>query len=170
MKTVENCKSFFARQWSFALGGFIVGMILMGIIAWKIMPHIMLTTHKSKLPFDETVTAINMSAKKHGWVVPKIYNFQESLRKFGYEDMTKIKVLSLCQPHYAYKILKEDSNKKVTAIMPCRFGVYETKDGQVYISEMNIRLMSKMFGGIIEKVMGRVAEEEEEMLKDIIED
>ena len=52
--------------------------------------------------------------------------------------------------------------------MPCRVGVYETKDGQVYISEMNIRLMSKMFGGIIEKVMGRVAEEEEEMLKDII--
>ncbi len=54
--------------------------------------------------------------------------------------------------------------------MPCRFGVYETKDGQVYISGMNIGLMSKMFGGIIEEVMGRVTEEEKEMLKDIIEE
>ena len=170
MKTGKGGHAFFGSQWLFALVCLIVGMILMGFIAWKVMPHMMLTVHKSKLPFDETVAAINISAKKQGWVIPKIYNFQESLRKFGYDDMTKVKVLSLCQPHYAHKILKEDINKKVTAIMPCRFGVYETKDGQVYISEMNIKLMSKMFGGIIEEVMGKVTAEEDEMLKGVIEE
>ena len=63
MKPREKYKQFFGRQWSFALVWLIVGMILMGIIAWKTMPHMMFTIHKSKLTFDETVTAIDMSAK-----------------------------------------------------------------------------------------------------------
>ena len=50
--------------------------------------------------------------------------------------------------------------------MPCRIGVYETKDGKVHIAEMDIGLMSKMFGGTIVKVMAKVAQEEESKSKD----
>ena len=150
--------------------GLIVGMLLMGIIGWTVMPSMMLTVHKSKLNFEETVTAIDKSAKGLGWKVPKIYDIQKSLKEAGNEDMTKVKILSICQPNHAYKILKDDSNKKVTAIMPCRVGVYEAEDGQTYISEMNIGLMSKMFGGTIAKVMGEVAKEEKKMLESVIQD
>ena len=66
--------------------------------------------------------------------------------------------------------MKDDTDKKVTAIMPCRIGVYETVDGRVFISEMNMGLMSKMFGGTIAEVMGGVAEEEKEMLRDIVQE
>jgi len=149
--------------------GLVVGMVLMGIIAWTVMPRMMLTVHKSKLNFEETVTAIDKSAKELAWQVPKIYDIQKSLKKAGYEDMTRVKILSICQPTPAYNILKDDNNKKVTAIMPCRIGVYETKDGQTYISGMNIGLMSKMFGGNIAKVMGGVAEGEKKMLENIIQ-
>ena len=48
--------------------------------------------------------------------------------------------------------------------------MYETKDGHVFMSEMNIGLMSKMFGGIIEEVMGQVAKEETEMFQHVIQE
>ena len=76
--------------------------------------------------------------------------------------------MSLCQADHAYNILKNDIDKKVTAIMPCRIGVYEDKDGKVFVSGMNMGLMSKMFGGNIAKVMSGVAEEEHRILKDVI--
>ena len=152
------------------VAGLVIGLIVMGVAVWTLMPGMMITVHESKLGFEETVSAINESAIERGWTVPKIYDIQASLKKAGHEDMTRVKILSICQPDHAYSILKDDTNKKVTAIMPCRIGVYETADGRVFISEMNIGLMSKMFGGTIAEVMGGVAEEEKEMLRDIVKE
>ena len=152
------------------VAGLVIGLIVMGIAVWTLMPGMMITVHESKLGFEETVSAINESAIERGWTVPKIYDIQASLKKAGQEDMTRVKILSICQPDHAYSILKDDTDKKVTAIMPCRIGVYETADGRVFISEMNIGLMSKMFGGTIAEVMGGVAEEEKEMLSDIVQE
>ncbi len=146
-------------------GGLVAGAVIMGLVAWNMMPGMMLTVHESQFGFDETVEFVTASATKHGWQVPKIYDLQASLVKAGHDDMTRVKVLSLCQPDHAYGVLHHDENKKITAIMPCRVGVYEDASGKVYISEMNMGLMSRMFGGSIAEVMGKVAEEEHEMMK-----
>ena len=68
--------------------------------------------------------------------------------------MTRVKIVTLCNPHYANRILDDDKDKIVTTMMPLGLGVYETKDGAVYISEMNVGLMGMMFGGTIADVMG----------------
>ncbi len=149
------------------LVGLIFGAALTGVAVWQLMPSMMLTDHASRLGFDETVAAIGKAAVDRGWKVPKVYDIQKSLRDAGH-DMTRVKILSICQPTHAHRILEDDANKKVTAIMPCRIGVYETADGTVRIAEMNIGLMSRMFGGVIEEVMGEVAEQEKEMLASII--
>lgn len=149
--------------------GFIGGMIIMTIIFWLIMPGLMLNVYKSNLNFEETVAAINSAAINQGWKVPKIYDIQKSLQSAGHEDMTRVKIISICNPHHAYNVLKFDENKKITAIMPCRVGIYEKKDGQVYLSEMNIGFVSKMFGGTIAEVMSQVADEQHDLIKEIIE-
>jgi uncharacterized protein (DUF302 family) len=138
---------------SLLIGGFVLGVIIAGILFWLIMPSLMLNVHKCKLSFDETVSIINENALNNGWKVPKIYNIKKSLVDAGQSDMTRLKIISLCQPDHAYNILLDDDNKKVTAIMPCRIGVYEGNDGEVYIAEMNMGLMSRMFGGTIAEVM-----------------
>jgi uncharacterized protein (DUF302 family) len=54
----------------------------------------------------------------------------------------------------------------MTAMMPCRIGVWEGKDGATYVSKLNTGLMGKMFGGVVGEVMGgRVAREEDAILK-----
>lgn len=150
------------------LGGLVVGAIVMGVVMWMAMPGLMLNVSMSNLDFEETVSAIEQAAVEQGWMVPKVYDIQKSLQNAGHSDMTRVKVISICQPHHAYDILEDDGNKKVTAIMPCRIGIYEDQSGQVYVSEMNIELMSRMFGGTIAEVMGGVAAEEEEIFKGII--
>lgn len=148
--------------------GLISGLLLMAIMVWVFMPKMMINVDESKYGVDQTVEMIVENAKQGGWKIPKIYDIQKSLVNAGYSDMTAMKIISLCQPGHAYTILREDGNKKVSGIMPCRIGVYESSDGKTYVSGMNIGLMSKMFGGTIETVMGKVAIEEGEMLSDVI--
>ena len=149
--------------------GVIVGAVLAGFLMWSYMPNLMLTVTESKFGVEETVTAIQASAMQNGWKVPKVYDMQKSLEADGFK-IGKLNVLSLCSAEHASKILDDDSRKKVAAMMPCRIGVYEGSDGKTYITQMNIGLMSKMFGGVIEDVMGKVSEEEHHMLKDIIKE
>jgi uncharacterized protein (DUF302 family) len=151
--------------------GLIVGMLLMGIVVWQVMPRMMINVQKSKLNFEDTVSAVNESVtEEKDWKVPAIFDIQKNILDAGHKDMTKVKIVSLCQPHYAKKILESDDDKKVTTMMPLGIGIYETKDGQVYVSTMNIGMMGLMFGGTIADVMGDAAEDIEEMLEDIAKD
>ncbi len=152
------------------VSGLILGVILTGVGVWVLMPKLMLTVHESKFNVDQTVEEIEKSAKANNWQVPKIYTLQKTLQKYGHKDMTEAKIISLCQADHAYNILKNDVDKRVTAIMPCRIGVYADKNGKVFIAGMNMGLMSKMFGGNIAKVMAGVAEEEHNILKNVIAD
>ena len=148
--------------------GLVLGLAGGVFAVWNIMPSQMLTVHESALDFDQTVATIETRATEAGWQVPKIYNLQQSLIKAGHSDMTRLSVISLCQPDHAYNILSDDDNKRVAAMMPCRIGIYETADGAVRVVGMNMGLMSKMFGGAIEEVMGKVSSEEAAMLKGIL--
>ena len=71
----------------------------------------------------------------------------------------------VCKPQHANSVLSVEP--KMGGIMPCTWAVYETTDGEVYIAKMNIGLMSKLFSGVIGKVMKDVAQTEEEMLSKI---
>lgn len=149
--------------------GLIVGIILTAVAVFVFMPKLMVPVHESKQSVDETVAAIEKSALDAGWLVPKIYNIQGTLAKNGHPDMTELKILSICQPDHAYNILKNDKDKFVSGIIPCRIAVYTGKeDGKTYIAEMDMGLMSKMFGGNIAKVMAVVAAEERAMVEPMI--
>ena len=56
-------------------------------------------------------------------MIPKVYSISKSLQKAGYNDVTQIRIISLCKPKYANTILKEDSNKKVTGCMRPKMGM-----------------------------------------------
>lgn len=151
------------------IAGLIIGILLAGFVGWNMMPGLMIHVKESKLGFDETISAINASAAEtNSWKIPIIHELSESLVKAGHDDMTKLSVVELCQPHHAYEVLKKEENRKISAIMPCRASVFEDDDGNVFIAEMNTKLLSKMFGKDVAKVMGIVAEEQEAMFKDII--
>ncbi|MBN1326780.1 MAG: DUF302 domain-containing protein, partial [Candidatus Cloacimonetes bacterium] len=88
----------------------------------------------------------------------------------GYEgEIFRINVISICQTEYSYNILQDDKDKGISAIMPCRIGVYETTGGEVYLTRMNIGLFSKMFKGKVGEILRTVAEDDEKIIRDIRE-
>lgn len=148
-----------------ALLWIVVGMILMGLIIWKVMPSMMLSKRKSSRSFDETIAAIGDGIKKmQDWKILGVNDFQKSIREGGHGDIKKIGSVALCNPRYSSRILADDGNKKVTAFMPIEIGIYEDKSGQVYVSELNVGLLGKMFGGTIAEVMSDAGKDIKDMI------
>ena len=148
--------------------GFLAGIILTIVILKQNFPGMMLQTFKSKLDYNETVRMIEKGAVDNGWAVAKIYNMEKRMKKAGFEDAARVKVVELCHAVHTNDILSQEDDMFIAAIMPCRIAVYEKRNGDVFISKMNIGLMSKFFSENVKEVMGQVAEEDERILKAVI--
>jgi uncharacterized protein (DUF302 family) len=130
----------------------------------------MFAVHRSALDFEATVASIENAAGAYGYKVPKVYDIQASLVSAGHADMARLKVVSLCQPHHAYDLLRRDENKLVSGLMPCRIAVYETAGGEVYVSGLDTGRLGSLFGGDIARVMRTVSEEQERMFSSVYAD
>jgi uncharacterized protein (DUF302 family) len=136
-----------------AAGLILTGMVLMGLIAWFTMPSLMLVKRKSNRNYEDTISALTESLKnKPDWVVKVVNDYQKSTSNFA--PIERVGSMNICNPRYASKILANDADRGVTAFMPLALGVYEDKQGQVYVSQLNVGLMGMMFGGTIAQVMG----------------
>jgi uncharacterized protein (DUF302 family) len=138
----------------------------MGLIVWKVMPKMMLILHKSSKSFDDTVAAIGDAVnKKQDWKILGLNDYQKRIRESGYGEMNRTGSIALCNAHYSSRILADDGNKKVTAFMPIEIGIYEDKSRQVYVSELNVGLLGKMFGGTIAEVMSDAGKDIKDILR-----
>jgi uncharacterized protein (DUF302 family) len=152
-----------ARKAGVFITGIVVGAVLMGILIFVALPRMMLKVHRSALDFDSTVTSIVNAAESHKWKVPQVYDIQQSIVSGGHSDMTRLKVISLCHPTHAYSLLKNDESKHVSGIMPCRVAVYESAEGAVYMSALDVGRLAGLFGGEIGEVMSTISSEQERM-------
>jgi uncharacterized protein (DUF302 family) len=143
--------------------GVLVGMLLMGLVVWFTMPSLMLIKRKSTHDYEAALTILKETLqKKQDWQLLLVNDYQE--RTAAFARLEKVCSLNVCNPRYAGKILGDDANRGVTAIMPPAIGVYEDKKGQVYISQLNVKLLGMMFGGTIAKVMKMAGTDLNEMV------
>lgn len=149
-----------------AVGWVLVGMVLMGLIVWFSMPSLMLIKHKSNLSYNETVNVLSETLKKkQDWRVIIVNDYQKSTAAFV--ALERVGSITICNPRHASKILADDKNRFVTAFMPLGLGVYEDKKGQVFVSQMNVGLLGRMFGGTISDVMGGAGKELSEVVESV---
>ena len=156
-------------MWMLGIAGFVVGVLLCGIIVFTVMPSLMINTRQSKLGFDETITTLEKRIGEHGWTLQggQPIDMNQSMAKQGVTFNPRVKLVKLCKAEYAKSVLTTD--RHVSTMMPCTLSVWENDDGKVYLSKMNMALMSKMFGGNVAKVMGgHVVEDEEKILEGLL--
>ena len=123
--------------------------------------------NESKLGFEETVEYISDKAVEKGWMVPIVHDLKKSVGKAGYE-VRPVKVIEICNPHFASKILEEDKSRVITPMMPLRISVYEIENGDVVIARFNPDMVSKMFGDVAGETLLQACATSEEIVKDII--
>ena len=147
---------------------FIFGVLLTGIVIYQVAPGMMILENESKFSsFDETVAKFEESVKEHNWKIPTTHDLQKTMAKFG-KDVRAVKVIELCHPDHAGKILEKSDERIVSSLMPCRIAIYEKSDGKIYISRMNSGMMASTMDGVIPEVMKEAAAENEEILKAIL--
>jgi uncharacterized protein (DUF302 family) len=148
-------------------GGFASGLLLAVLAVWAFMPGLMIVTHPSSMGFDDTVSAIEESLRRQGWVSSGTLDMQASLARHGRSLGHRVKIVKLCQPDYAVDVLATD--RHVASLMPCSIAIWEDDGGRVFLSKMNTGLMGKLFGGNIARVMGQhVARDEKAILSAVL--
>lgn len=150
--------------------GFISGIMLAVAAMVVTMRSKMVVPERSSKSFEATCEAIERVVPgAEGWSFP-MESFDMSTKleaKSGLPDnVRRIRLFFMCNPKVAKTVL--GAEPKLSAIMPCSWSVYELQDGTVWVSHMNINIMSKMMGGVVGSAMGGVAEADRHFLEQIL--
>jgi len=121
---------------------------------------------KSKYGFDETVQKLSEIASGSGWKLIHVHDLQETMRKNG-KEVLPVKVIEICKPDYAYRLLSEDDQRVYSNMMPCRVSVYEREDGLTYLSRINSALMASQIGGVVQEVMTAAFADAEQFIEKV---
>lgn len=86
------------------------------------------------------------------------------IRKHNGKDVGLVKVMEMCLPSYAARMLSKDPNKCLAVMMPCAIAVYDKADGQIYVARINMELISQVFPGDVGEVLRAVARDDARIL------
>ena len=147
------------------IGGFVAGMAFVGILAWNMMGGLMFTERESQFGLEETVARIqqNIQNTGNGWALSGLRNPAKAVQADG-GNVLPVMMVEACSTKYSGPILKEDSVRFLSILMPCKITVYKKNDGKVYIGNMNAGLMGKMFGPLVGDIMTQVAEDQKKFI------
>jgi uncharacterized protein (DUF302 family) len=85
---------------------------------------------ESAKPFDQAVTDLDVAVKKHNFGVMHVHDLGNTLRSKGIAFAEQCKVLEVCNPGQAAKVLATDM--RLNMALPCRISVY-TENGKTLI-------------------------------------
>jgi uncharacterized protein (DUF302 family) len=120
---------------------------------------------QSPFGLEETVARIqhnveeNPQLKAKGWALSGLRNPAKAVQTDG-GNVLPVLMIEICSTKYSGPILKEDTVRFLSILMPCKISVYKKNDGKTYIATMNAGLMGKMFGPLVGETMGHVAEDQ----------
>lgn len=157
----------------------LVAMLLLGMIALQAGHALadqqrageagstMLIEVVSPLGFEETLEQLEANARDLGWKVPEKWkvDFQRNLMKVTDTDIGPNRVIKMCEPFAAAKLLVKDEYKMLSAMMPCTIAVYVKSDGKTYVAMMNLNMMGEMFGGDVAEMARELGPQMDQMLK-----
>jgi uncharacterized protein (DUF302 family) len=148
-----------------ALLGFVVGIVVVGLGGWMMMPSLMFTERVSPFGLEETVARIQQNIQKagNGWALSGLRNPAKAVQADG-SNVLPVMMIEACSTKYSKPILQEDTVRFLSILMPCKISVYKKNDGKIYIGTMNAALMGRMFGSMVGGVMGQVAEDQKKFL------
>lgn len=136
------------------IAGVVAGWVTALLALWVAAPHLMIRTSESPYSVEETVSRIEAAATAKGWVVAGVKPLDQSIRVNGGPSIPPLRLVELCQASHAGALLDDDSQKKLSVMMPCTVSVYEDSEGGVHVAAMNAGLLGRAFGGEVAKVMG----------------
>jgi len=134
--------------------GFLIGIIFTAVTINISAKPMLVKEFKSPYDFDKTVQVMSDRINnEEGWHVTNVIDQNKAVSENGGFPIGNFKIIKYCHGRYSAEMLKADDRKKIGAMMPKSFAVYQKSDGQVYVSTMNGAVIGKLFGGVEEKII-----------------
>lgn len=148
------------------ISGFFLGLLFTAFMAYIMAPSLMFHERVSPYGLEETVARIqqNIQNTGNGWSLSGLRNPAKAVQQDGGNTLPVL-MIEACSTKYSGPILKDDSVRFLSILMPCKISVYTKNDGKTYIGNMNAGLMGKMFGPMVGEVMGHVAADQAKFLQ-----
>jgi uncharacterized protein (DUF302 family) len=148
------------------VGGFIAGAVVVVLLGYNYIGSLMFKEVVSPFGVEETVARIqqNIQNAGNGWSLSGLRNAAKPIEADG-GNVLPVLMIEACSTKYSGPILKDDSIRFLSNLMPCKISVYKKNDGKTYIGMMNAALVGKMFGSMVGEVMGHVAEDQAKFLQ-----
>jgi uncharacterized protein (DUF302 family) len=124
--------------------------------------------NQSRFGFTETIDKLSKTILENGWKITITHDLQETMKKNS-KEVLPVKVIELCNPGHAFRILSQDELRNTSPMLPCRISVYEKSDGYTYISRMNAPAFAAMIGGDAAITIVQAFNETEEFVKTVVQ-
>ena len=141
-----------------AIIGFVVGIVLVLIIAISMAGDLMLREVPSPFGVEETAARIqrNIQSLSHrGWALSGLRDPAKAVASGG-GNVPPTLLIEACSTKYSAPMLQDDSTRILSILMPCTITVYKKDDGKTYIGLMNSALMGRMFGAKVGAIMAAI--------------
>jgi uncharacterized protein (DUF302 family) len=140
------------------VGGFIAGVVIVLLSIYSSMGSLMFREVPSPFGVEETVARIqqNIQNAGNGWALSGLRNAAKPIEAAG-GNVLPVLMIEACSPEYSGPILKDDSIRFLSNLMPCKISVYKKNDGKTYIGMMNAQLIGSLFGSRVGGIMAHVA-------------
>jgi len=128
----------------------------------------MMVEKPSKLGLNETVEALKKAAEARGWKIAGVFDAQEVMKKAGHTDAKPMKIVGMCHPTLAEAVLMAQQKAQVPPSLTCRYSVFESQDGKIYVMRFNTSLMAQLSQGEVAAALANLAKEEDAVLATVI--
>ena len=143
------------------IASFLAGVALSIVLIWQGAGRWVFSEIESQFTVEETVARIqqNVQAAGNGWSLSGLRNPIKPLQAEG-SNALPVLLIEACSTKYSGPILRDDSVRFLSLLMPCKIGVYKKNDGKVYIGILNAKLVASLFGSQVVEIMEKVVDDQ----------
>jgi uncharacterized protein (DUF302 family) len=140
------------------IGSFLAGVVVVVLLIYNFAGSLMFREIPSPFGMEETVARIQQNVQNagNGWALSGLRNAAKPIEMDG-GNVLPVLMIEACSTRYSGPILKDDSLRFLSNLMPCKISVYKKNDGKTYIGLMNAELIGGLFGSKVGGIMKHVA-------------
>lgn len=145
--------------------GAVAMLVLVMVIALTQAQNLMFNVTPSPYGVEETAARIQANIQRmegRGWTLSGLRNPAKAVASTG-GNVPPVLLVEACSTKYSGPLLKRETSRIFSILMPCTITVYKNDDGTTSIGTMNAGLMGKLFG--IGDIMDEVYADQQAFIK-----
>ncbi len=135
--------------------GMCSGAVLILLCTGFFLKTFLIEEYESEIPYSRFVMEFpdKVMELQPAWSVSRDHCMIPLAGRPGQER--QIAIYRLCNKEYAMAMLEQEETRRISAILPCSFAVYETAEGGTGLARLNASFAAWLIGGAPESIFAK---------------